>query len=197
MDFISDTLVDGLRIRVFNVVDDLSREAVTMEVDTSLPSRRVIRALDRAFEERGKPHRILMDNGPNSPAMKWMPGLTNAELHFITPGKPTENATVESFNARVRDECLNQHCFRSVQEAEAIIEDWRIDYNTIREHGSLNKFTPREFAETLEEGYPSSKLGQAEACQTSTQLHPIRWTENVQFDLARVWGAHRWQPFRL
>jgi putative transposase len=176
MEFMSDTLVDGCRIRIFNVVDDLSREAVTMEVDTSLPARRVIRALDRATEERGKPHRILLDNGPEftSNEMDAWAYRRRIELHFITPGKPIENATVESFNARVGDECLNQHCFQSVQEAEAIIEDWRIDDNTIREHGSLNKLTPREFAETLEEGYPSSMHRQADVCQISTQLNLIR-----------------------
>ncbi len=176
MDFMSDSLVDGRRIRVFNVVDDLSREAVVMEVDTSLPSHRVIRALERAIEERGKPHHILMDNGPEFTSVQldawaYQQGI---ELHFITPGKPSENATVESFNARVRDECLNQHCFFSVREAEAIVEDWRVDYNTIRPHGSLNDLTPQEFVATLGEGYPSPKPGQADACLIPSQLDPIR-----------------------
>lgn len=171
MDFMSDALVDGRKIRIFNVVDDLSREAVTMDVDTSIPAARVIRALDRAIEERGKPNRILMDNGPEftSNALDAWAYERGIELHFITPGKPIENAVVESFNARVREECLNQHCFFSMHEAEAIIEDWRVDYNTVRPHGSLNYLTPREFAATLEEGYPSSKPGQAIACLDPSQ----------------------------
>lgn len=171
MDFMSDALVDGRKIRIFNVVDDLSREAVTMEVDTSLPAARVIRALNRAIEERSKPNRIMMDNGPEftSNALDAWAYERGIELHFITPGKPIENAVVESFNARVREECLNQHCFFSMQEAEAIIEDWRIDYNTVRPHGSLDYLTPREFAATLEEGYPSSKHGQASACLNPSQ----------------------------
>jgi len=145
-----------------------------MEVDTSLPASRVIRALDRAIEERGKPRRILMDNGPEftSNALDAWAYRRGIELHFITPGKPIENATVESFNARVREECLNQHCFFSMQEAIAIIEDWRVDYNTVRPHGSLNHLTPCEFAATLEEGYPSSKPWQANACLNPSLITP-------------------------
>lgn len=171
MDFMSDALVDGRSFRVFNVVDDLSREAVAMEVDFSLPARRVIRALEQAIEEHGKPHRIMMDNGPEFTsneldAWAYQQGI---ELHFITPGRPSENAMVESFNARVREECLNEHCFFSIREARDIIENWHTDFNTVRPHSSLNDLTPQEFAATLEEGYPSSKPRQADACLNPTQ----------------------------
>ena len=171
MDFMSDTLFDGRSIRVFNVIDNLSREAVAMTVDFSLPASRVIRSLDEAIEVRGKPQRILMDNGPEftSNALDAWAYKNGIELHFIAPGKPTENAFAESFNSRVREECLNQHCFFSMAEAREIIADWQRDYNTVRPHSSLKYLTPQEFADNLEEGYPSSNPVQAIPCVSLTQ----------------------------
>ena len=150
----SATLFDGRSIRVFNVVDNVSREAVAKTVDFSLPASRVIRSLDEAIEARGKPQRILMDNGPEftSNALDAWAYLKGIELHFIAPGKPTENASAESFNSRVREECLNQHCFFSMSEAREIIDDWQRDYDTVRPHSSLKYLTPQEFADNLEEG---------------------------------------------
>lgn len=147
MDFMSDALADGRNIRVFNVVDDLTREAVAMDVDFSLPVRRVIRALDRAIEDRGKPQRILMDNGSEftSRVLDAWAYKRGIELHFITPGRPSENATVESFNARVRDECQNQHCFFSMDEARAILENFQTDYNRIRSHSTLGYLSPANY----------------------------------------------------
>jgi putative transposase len=171
MDFMSDGFTDGRVFRVFNAVDDLTREAVVMEVGVSLTAPRIIRALDRAIEERGKPQRLTMDNGPEftSRALDAWACERGIELHFIRPGKPVENAYVESFNGSVREECLNQHCFRDVQEAEAIIEDWRVDYNEVRPHSSLGQQTPAEFAASLgPEGYPSGPTGQAAACLKPT-----------------------------
>lgn len=167
MDFMSDALADGRCFRLLNVVDDCSREAVVMEAGISLPAGRVVRALDQAIEERGRPARITVDNGPEFRSRTldaWAYGK-GIDLCFIQPGKPTENAFVESFNGRVREECLNQHCFRDLEEARAILEDWREDYNTVRPHGSLNNRTPREYAALLGEGYPSPSTGQAAACR--------------------------------
>lgn len=163
MDFMSDAFTDGRDFRLFNVVDDLTREAVAMEVGASLTAKRVIRAL----EERGRPQRLTMDNGPEftsraPDAWAYEHGI---ELHFIRPGKPVENAYVESFNGSVREECLNQHCFRDLAEAEAVIEDWRVDYNEVRPHSSLGQQAPAEYAAALgPEGYPSGPTGQADAC---------------------------------
>ena len=138
-----------------------------MEVGISLPATVVIRVLERAIEERGTPAWLTSDNGPEfagNALDAWAYGQ-GVELRFIRPGKPQENAFVESFNARVRDECLNQHAFRELEEARTIIEDWRQDYNTIRPHGSLGDLTPCEFAARLQgEGYPSPCTGQASAC---------------------------------
>lgn len=167
MDFMSDAFTDGRVFRVFNVVDDLTKEAVVMEVGVSLPSRRVIEALERAIAERGKPSRIRLDNGPEftSQLLDVWAHNRGIELRFSRPGKPVDNCDVESFNSRVRDECLNLHCFRDLAEAEAIIEDWRVDYNELRPQARLGRRTPAEYAASLEEeGYPSSSTGQADAC---------------------------------
>lgn len=176
MDFMSDTLVDGRSLRIFNVVDDCSREAVTMEVGNSIPAAVVIRALERAIEERGCPAWLTCDNGPEftSNALDaWAYGR-GIELRFIRPGKPQENAYVESFNARVRDELLNQHCFRNLEEARTLVENWQQDYNHVRPHGSLKDATPSEFAARLqEEGYPSSCTGQAKACFKPLDPTPV------------------------
>jgi len=169
MDFMSDAFTDGRAFRLFNVVDDKTKEAVTMDVGPSLPSSRVIAALNRAIEERGVPERIRLDNGPEftSQALDIWAYERGIELRFSRPGKPVDNCDVESFNRRVREECLNVHCFRDLEEAEAIVEDWRVDYNDHRPQRGLGRRTPSEYAASLEEeGYPSSSTGQAQACPT-------------------------------
>lgn len=167
MDFMSDAFTDGRAFRLFNVVDDKTKEAVAMDVGTSLPSVRVIAALERAIEERGQPERIRLDNGPEftSQVLDVWAYKRGIELRFSRPGKPVDNCDVESFNRRVREECLNVHCFRDLEEAEAIVEDWRVDYNEHRPQRGLGARTPSEYAASLEEeGYPSSSTGQADAC---------------------------------
>lgn len=177
MDFMSDAFTDGRSFRVFNVVDDLTREAVQMEVGISLTAHRVVRALDKAIEEYGKPQRLTMDNGPEftSRVLDIWAYERGIELHFIRPGRPQENAFVESFNGSVREECLNQHCFGSLEEAEAIIGNWHEDYNKVRPHSSLNDATPEEFVASLEEeGYPSSSTGAGSSLPaTPTQQETI------------------------
>ena len=149
MDFVSDSLANGRRIRVLTVVDDFTRESLAMEVDTSLPSLRVTRVLDRLARERGLPEVITVDNGPEfaGRTLDAWAYARGVQLHFIDPGKPVQNAYIESFNGRLRDECLNEHWFTSLPAARGIIEAWRDDYNTVRPHSSLGNQTPQEFAE--------------------------------------------------
>ncbi len=148
MDFMRDTLADGRPFRTLNVVDDFSRECLVIEVDTSLPGPRVARVLERLGAERGLPGAIVMDNGPEFAgkvldAWAYQRGV---RLEFIRPGKPVENAFVESFNGRFRDECLNEHWFTGLADARFTIECWRRDYNEVRPHGSLGRIPPAEFA---------------------------------------------------
>ena len=152
MDFTTDTLADGRNFRTLNIVDDFTRECVAIEVDRSLPGLRVTRVLDRLLATIGLPQTIVMDNGPEFAgrtldAWAYTHGVT---LRFIRPGKPIENAYVESFNGKFRDECLNEHWFVSLVDAKAVIEAWRVDYNTVRPHSSLAGRTPAQFAAMTE-----------------------------------------------
>jgi len=154
MDFVSDATVHGRRFRVFNVVDEFTREALATVVATSISGARVARELDLLATHRGKPTTIVSDNGPEfiSKAMDAWAYSAGVKLHFIRPGKPVENAYVESFNGRFRDECLNMHWFTSIQDAARIIEAWKNDYNHQRPHSSLNGLTPIEFADKVNAG---------------------------------------------
>jgi putative transposase len=149
LDFVHDTLHNGRRIRTLNVVDDCTREALAIEVDTSISGARVARVLDRIACERGAhPKTLVMDNGTEltSLAMLAWSSRTRVQLHYIAPGKPTQNAFVESFSGKFRDQCLNDNIFATLVEARAIIERWRVDYNERRPHKSLGHLTPKEFA---------------------------------------------------
>ena len=148
MDFVSDSLHNGRRIRILTVVDDLSKECPVLEVDHSLTGQRVTRVLDRVSLTRGLPDVITVDNGPEfvSKAVDAWAYANGVKLHFIQPGKPTQNAYIESFNGKFRDECLNEHVFTSLHDAQHKIETWRQDYNENRPHRSLNQQTPEEFA---------------------------------------------------
>ena len=129
------------------VVDDFSRECLATVVDTSLGGVRVVRELDRLTAERGLPRMVVSDNGTelaSCAVLRWATG--RLEWHYIEPGKPVQNAFVESFNSRLRDECLNEHVFRTLAEARETIEAWRYDYNHLRPHSSLGALTPTEFA---------------------------------------------------
>lgn len=147
LDFVSDVLADGRRFRVLVVVDDFTRECLTLVVDTSLSGLRVARELDRLAELRGLPLMIVSDNGTEltSRAILAWQEKRGVEWHYIAPGKPIQNAFVESLNGRFRDECLNEHTFRGLHTARRIIEAWRVDYNTRRPHTSLGGLTPVEF----------------------------------------------------
>jgi len=148
IDFLSDTLVSGRRTRFLSIVDDFTREGLRLEPDFSLPAARVIRALDEIAQRRGYPTILRSDNGPEFASLellKWA-AEHNVRLHFITPGKPTENANIESLNARIRDEFLNEHAFLTLADARREAELWLQHYNEDRPHGSLGYATPAEFA---------------------------------------------------
>ncbi len=148
MDFTRDSLASGQSFRTLNLMDGLTREAPEIEVDTSLPGSRVVRMLDAVAQERGYPEAIQVDNGPEflSREVDQWAYAHGVALHFIEPGKPVQNAFIESFNGKFRDDCLNQNWFGSLDEARRIIEAWRVDYNTVRPHSSLGYRTPAEFA---------------------------------------------------
>lgn len=152
MDFMLDTLADGRGFRTLNIVDDFTRECVAIEVDRSLPGVRVVRVLDRLAEIIGLPEILVMDNGPefSGRALDIWAYARGVQLRFIRPGKPIENAFVESFNGKFRDECLNEHWFASIVEARTLIEAWRVDYNTVRPHSALAGQTPQQFANFTE-----------------------------------------------
>ena len=147
MDFVADALTDGRRFRSLNIVDDYNRECLATEVDTSLTGARVVRVLARLRELRGLPQMLVTDNGPEfaGQALDVWAYAQGVKLHFIEPGKPVQNAFIESFNGKMRDECLNEHWFTSLGEARETIEVWRRDYNEVRPHSSLGNRTPQEF----------------------------------------------------
>ena len=151
------TLVDGFharhagkrpRLRVFTLVDDFTRESPTIELDTCLSGERVVQVLERLRVSRGLPASIVFDNGPEftGRALDAWAHQHQVQLSFIRPGKPVENAYIESFNGRLRDECLNQHWFLSLDDARRTLEAWRVEYNHERPHSGLGGLTPSEFA---------------------------------------------------
>jgi putative transposase len=147
MDFVHDALANGRVFRCLTVVDDFTRECPLIAVDTSLGGTQVAACLDRLRMTRALPEAIVCDNGPEftSRAMLAWAHARGVRLLFIRPGKPVENAFVESFNGRLRDECLNEQWFTSLSDAQRSIERWRRDYNARRPHSALGWRTPREF----------------------------------------------------
>jgi len=148
VDYTHDQLASGRKFRTLNLMDGYTREALAIEVDTSLPGLRVVRVLERLQERRGTPVAIQVDNGTEftSRVVDQWAYQHGVALHFIERGKPTQNAFIESFNGKFRDECLNQNWFVDLADARERIEGWRVDYNTVRPHSSLGYQTPVEFA---------------------------------------------------
>ncbi len=148
LDFVSDQLANGRRIRILCIVDLYSRECLALEADTSISGDRVSRVLQRLIETRGKPQALLSDNGPEfvCKAMQLWANDAGIVLNQIEPGKPSQNGFVESFNGKFRDDCLNENWFASLEEVRQIIENWRVEYNAVRPHSSLGYQTPEEFA---------------------------------------------------
>ena len=146
LDFVSDTLASGRRIRMLCVLDLFTREALAIEVDVSLPGERVVAVLDRLARERGGPAELVLDNGPEltGRALDGWATRRAVRLRFIAPGKPSQNGFVESFNGRLRDECLDRTWFTGLADARATVEAWRLDDNGHRPHSALGYRTPDE-----------------------------------------------------
>lgn len=152
MDFVSDQLgPSGRRIRILTVVDVLTRECIALYASFSIPGAEVVRVLQKIVDERGLPESFSIDNGSEftGKAMdQWAHGR-EIKLDFIRPGKPQENGFIESFNGKLRDECLNENWFLSLEDVRRTIEEWRIDYNEERPHSSLDDLSPKEYANKM------------------------------------------------
>jgi putative transposase len=154
MDFMADQLVDGRRIRLLTVVDVCTRESLAIEVGPRMRSEDVVRTLTAISATRGTPRRIYCDNGSEfqSRLVDLRAYTQRVQLEFSSPGKPTDNAHIESFNGSLRDECLNVHWFTTLADAKEKLDAWRIDYNESRPHKALNHRTPREYAAEMANG---------------------------------------------
>ena len=151
MDFVTDVTRFSRNFRVFTLIDEVTRESLTLEVESSMGGAAVAMYLDKVALFRGYPKEILTDNGPEfiSNALNQWAYDHDVNHVFTDPGKPTQNGYIESFNGKLRDECLNQHWFRSVAEARIVIKAWRVEYNQERPHSSLGNKTPLEYASSL------------------------------------------------
>lgn len=160
IDFASDVAASGRRLRIFSVVDCYTRECLTLEVDSSMPSRRVTRALAAIIETRGAPAAIRSDNGPEMTSRHFLAWCIERRIDaiHIQPGKPTQNAHVESFHGRLRDECLNVSWFWNLFDARRQIAAWRMEYNSERPHSALGYLTPAEFAARAASPSPASNI---------------------------------------
>ena len=160
LDFAHDGVACGRTIRVLSVVDAYTRECLALEVDTSFSSRRVTRALEAIVSERGQPQAIRCDNGPELTSRHFLAWCVERqiELVHIQPGKPTQNAYVESFHGRLREECLNVSWFQNLFDARRKIAAWRKEYNEERPHSSLGYLTPKEFATSMRAAESGSAL---------------------------------------
>ncbi|MDI7223740.1 integrase core domain-containing protein [Leptospira santarosai] len=139
MDFMSDSLYSGRRFRILNIIDDYGRLVIATQPEFSIPSERVVRILNEAVKIYGLPKQIVVGNGPEFTSksfLKWTQEK-GIDIHFTTPGKPTENAFIESFNGKMRNRCLNENWFKNIEEARRLVEDWRNFYNSERPHSSL------------------------------------------------------------
>lgn len=162
IDFMHDRLANGRKIRTLNIVDDFTRECLALRIAYSFGSADVIREFEDIAFERGFPETIRFDNGPEFTSLallRWS-AERPVHLHFIEPGKPTQNANIESLNGKIRDELLNMHSFTTIFEARRAAEAWRDDYNDVRPHSALDLLTPREFADRLKNN-PTSQLSAA------------------------------------
>jgi putative transposase len=149
LDFLSDAFTDGRRFRILGVVDDFTRECLALVADTSLPGLRVVRELDVLIATRGCPAMIVSDNSTELTSMamlRWSQDH-HVEWRYITPGKPQQNAFIESFNGRLRDELLNETLFTSLAQARAVLAAWKDDYKMVRPHSALGNLTPAEYVD--------------------------------------------------
>jgi putative transposase len=170
MDFMSDELFDGRRIRVLTLVDNHTRESLAIHVAQRIRGMEVAEVLERVSKEHGKPRTIRVDNGPEfiSKDVDLWAYWNHVKLDFSRPGKPTDNAYIESFNARFRLECLNEHWFMSLEDAREKTEKWRQDYNQSRPHSSLGNVPPEEYA-TLNGAAEAGKIRLEKANNNDSQ----------------------------
>jgi putative transposase len=180
IDFMSDSLADGRKFRLLNVIDDYNRQSLAIEVDTSLPSQRVIRVLENLIDQRGKPSNIRTDNGPEfiSHQLQSWCEKNSITLQYIQPGKPMQNAYIERNNGSLRRELLNAYLFYSLAEVRALSEEWRIDYNTERPHKSLGYLSPLNYAQ---KHYPCS-LSQLKLYPQTANVNPLKIEESRLVD---------------
>jgi putative transposase len=160
IDFVADQLAAGRRFRIFTMIDIFSRRSPAIQVEFSLPATAVTKALDRAISIKGQPEVITLDNGTEFTSKHfdaWAFGR-DIRLDFIAPGRPMENAFIESFNDKLRNECLNLHWFQSLEEARQIINDWRKEYNKTRPHSSLGNLAPDAYVAQLTSGAALSNV---------------------------------------
>ena len=157
VDFVHDQLANGRRFRVLNVIDDVTKECLAAIPDTSISGKRVVREIKAIIERRGRPGAIISDNGTEFTSVAVLAFTKELKLdwRYIAPGKPTQNAMAESFQGRMRDECLNEHMLFSMGHARAVIAAWRKDFNTARPHSSLGYVTPAAYAAALKSQWPS------------------------------------------
>lgn len=178
IDFMSDALMDGRKFRLLNILDDFNRESLAMEIDTSLPSLRVIRVLESIVDKRGKPLCIRSDNGPEFISHKLQQWCEhkNIRLQYIQPGKPTQNAFIERQNGSLRRGLLDAYLFYSLAEVRAMAKEWQTDYNTERPHKSLGYLSPVHYADQ----YYKSR-------NTEPKLYPQTANENdLQIEESRL-----------
>ncbi|MDI7166174.1 IS3 family transposase [Leptospira santarosai] len=147
MDFMSDSLYSGRKFRILNIIDDCRRLEIATRGEFSITAEKLIRILNEVSETYNLPKQIVVDNGPEFTSKTFLRWAfeKGVDIHFITPGKPTENAFIESFNGKMRNECLNENWFKNLEEAQRLIEDWRNFYNLERPHSSLGGLTPEEY----------------------------------------------------
>jgi putative transposase len=190
VDFVHDQMVDGRRFRIFAVVDDCTRECLALVADTSIPGLRVARELDRIIATRGKPAAIVSDNGTeltSNVMLRWADDHRVA-WHYIAPGKPSQNAFIESFNGRLRDELLNETLFRSLPHVRAVLEAWRGDYNTERPHSRLGWLTPEAFA--ARQQAPSSQRDKPLPLSEGSAACPVASAIETQFTQPRTLASN-------
>ena len=181
LDFISDQLTDGRRFRILTVVDDCTRECLALVADTSLSGLRVARELDRLMIERGKPKMVVSDNGSEltSNAILTWADHSRVEWHYIAPGKPMQNAFIESFNGQLRDELLNETLFTSLAQVRIALRCWRTDYNDTRPHSQLGWKTPSEFASPLPRRDLALRYAEGSApAPVATTAHPGKFNNS-------------------
>jgi putative transposase len=194
LDFVHDAVACGRAIRVLSVVDAYTRECLALEVDTSFASRRVTRVLDEIVAERGRPLAIRCDNGPEFTSRHFLAWCVERQIEqiHIQPGKPTQNARVESFHGRLREECLNLTWFQNLFDARRKIAAWKIEYNEERPHSSLGYRTPKEFAAQQAAGFYTAERGARDSnAVLAPRAPPSRLKPEREFKKVVVFSAER------